>query len=202
MRELIIDYNVGRVKGSLQSKVYKAIHKSMPSGWLGLINRRVSVFCPDKDPLTCEDLKSIQNKLCKYGSRHGTHSAMYVIRTLTNGWLTTSRMHERPLLPCIFGCEDCSDKLAHYLCCPSLWAIVGEIGPLPFDPAVLPVADRLCLTSPSFDHFRACGAACWLYHSLKIGERSRIEDLINSGRFADVRMLASELLVECPLKTI
>jgi len=202
VRSLINDYNEGRVKGSLQSKVYKAIHKCLPTGWLCLINKRAASFCPDNDPLSDAELKSIQSRLCKYGRRHGTHSAMYVIRTITNGWLTTRRMQELPKLPCIFGCVDCSDDLAHYLCCPTLWTIVGEIGPLPFDPTLLSVADRLCLTSPTFDHFRVCGIACWLYHGLKMGERSRIDELINSGRFADVKTLALELLVECPLKTI
>ena len=126
---------------------------------------------------------------------------MYVIKTFTNGWLTTYRMQEVPKLPCIFGCEDCKDDLLHYSCCPSLWTIVGEIGSLPFDPAALSASDRLCLTNPTFDKFRVCGAACWLYHALKIGERSKIDDLISMSSFASVRTLASELLIECPLKT-
>ena len=173
----------------------------MPADWLNLVNRRLSVLCPDMDPLSDVDFKSIQCKLCRFGHKHGTHSAMYVIKTLSNGWLTTKRMHENPVLPCIFGCVDCSDDLAHYLCCPTLWAIVGEIGSLPFDPSVLSIASRLCLSNPTFDHFRVCGVACWLYHGFKIGERSRIDELIESGRFADVLTLALELLVECPLRT-
>ena len=90
----------------------------------------------------------------------------------------------------------------HYICCSTLWAIVSNIGDVPFDPAVLPASDRLCLTNPSFDSFRVCGAACWLYHALKIGERSRIDDFICLSQFADVCTLAAEMINECPLKTL
>ena len=126
---------------------------------------------------------------------------MYVIKTVTNGWLTSCRMHERLELPCILGCDGCKDDLSHYIRCQTFWTILGDIGPLPFDPAEMSASDRLCLTNPSFDSFRVCGAACWLYHGLKIGERSRIDDLIINDGFAGVCTLASELLQECPLKT-
>ena len=126
---------------------------------------------------------------------------MYVIKTFTNGWLTSSRMSETPILPCIFGCELEVDKLEHYVCCSTLWTLVGEGGHTPFDPNTMSVLDRLCLTNPSFDRFRACGMACWLYHALKIGERSKIDECVECGSFAGVRALALELMVECPLKT-
>ena len=147
------------------------------------------------------DLNYLQECLCKYGHKHGTHCAMYVIKTLSNGWLTTYRMHESPKLPCIFGCHDCKDDLTHYLYCPTLWTLIGNIGPLPVAPLSMSAPSRLCLTNPSFDSFRVCGAACWLYHALKVGERIRVEELVNLNKFADVGALACEILDECPLKT-
>jgi len=201
VRAIICDYRGGRLKGSMQSKVYKAISQRLPSDWMSLLSRRAEKLCPELPPLSVSTFEELQTKLCKYGHKHGTHNAMYVIKTFTNGWLTTCRMHENPVLPCIFGCNDCKDDLTHYLCCPTLWTLVGDIGPLPFDPAMMSVSHRLCLTNPSFDSFRVCGAACWLYHGLKIGERSRIDELVNLDKFADVCTLANEIIKECPLKT-
>ena len=36
------------------------------------------------------------------------------LKTISNAWHTTTRMHEDVIWPCIFGCNDCVDNLMHY----------------------------------------------------------------------------------------
>jgi len=48
------------------------------------------------------------------------HWALIAIRSLFNGWVTSSRMHETPVLPSLCGCGK-NDDLFHYLRCPRLW---------------------------------------------------------------------------------
>ena len=49
---------------------------------------------------------------------------MFLLRTWSNGWLTTNRMHAESKLPCIFGCDGECDTLHHYLRCEPLWTLV------------------------------------------------------------------------------
>ena len=49
-----------------------------------------------------------------------------VIKTWANSWCTTTRLHENTLWPCIFGCCDEEDSLAHYLRCPRLWSSISS----------------------------------------------------------------------------
>ena len=48
---------------------------------------------------------------------------MAILRTWSNGWFTTTRMHESVVLPCIFGC-DANNSLHHYLRCEVLWTLI------------------------------------------------------------------------------
>ena len=58
-----------------------------------------------------------------------------VIKGWCNGWATSRRYHEAVLLPCLFGCPNEQDNLAHYLICPHLFAIwrylVGDVSDMP-----------------------------------------------------------------------
>ena len=49
--------------------------------------------------------------------------AVKIIKTWSNGWATSSRYHEGLVLPCLFGCNSCSDSLEHYLHCTHLLAM-------------------------------------------------------------------------------
>ena len=49
------------------------------------------------------------------------------LKTISNAWHTTTRMHEDVIWPCIFGCNDCVFNLMHYLVCPVLWQIANEV---------------------------------------------------------------------------
>ena len=45
------------------------------------------------------------------------HDALAWLKTITNGWCTSTRMHEPVHLKCIFGCRDAKDCISHYLKC-------------------------------------------------------------------------------------
>ena len=60
----------------------------------------------------------------KYDSAQGKYGAdvMKVVKSWCNGWATSNRYHGDMRLPCLFGCNNCSDSLPHYLPCPHLIA--------------------------------------------------------------------------------
>ena len=48
-------------------------------------------------------------------------NVMKIIKTLFNAWTTCSRIGgAHYIYPCTFGCNDCCDRLSHYLICPML----------------------------------------------------------------------------------
>ena len=49
--------------------------------------------------------------------------AILTMKSWTNAWTTSSRMHEAELLPCLFDCPDALDTLDHYLACDRLWRL-------------------------------------------------------------------------------
>ena len=111
----------------------------------------------------------------------------------------SARMHEEVTLPCIFGCVDGRDDLAHYHSCYTLWTIVGAATHPGCSPTTLSAPARLCLVQPSASNLKACGVATCLYHAIKIGYRDRLDDFIDAHNFAGVQTLASELVKECPV---
>ena len=48
--------------------------------------------------------------------------ALKVLKSWTNGWATSHRMHEDHALDCVLGCSGCRDSLSHYLHCPHMYA--------------------------------------------------------------------------------
>ena len=61
---------------------------------------------------------------------------MCVVKTWLNAWTTTARFHHRVVLPCLLGCTNAQDTLAHYIICPRLWRAVRSAtrGPMLHDP--------------------------------------------------------------------
>ena len=48
---------------------------------------------------------------------------MKVLKCWCNGWASSRRYHEEPVLPCLFGCKHAEDDLHHYMQCPHLYAL-------------------------------------------------------------------------------
>ena len=73
--------------------------------------------CIEDENLVIENLKSFVACLC-------TAWATSILKTWAHAWTTSSRMHERAVHPCLFGCAGQQDDLHHYLRCSRLWRLV------------------------------------------------------------------------------
>ena len=121
------------------------------------------------------------------------HDAIAWLKTVTNGWCTSDRMHEHVKLPCIFGCKGAPDNLKHYLECLILWSLIDEafhglIHPFPIG--------RVNYLEPSTDNVILISAAFEVYHALKIGLREIVLSAIQSSRFGEVCRVSRKLIFE------
>ena len=93
------------------------------------------------------------------------HEAMQVVKTWANAWATSSRYHENPVLPCIFGCPPSpgsDDRLSHYIACPIMWSLAQDaIG------TELPNTSlsRVGVCNPSVHTFNVIAALFQAYHN-------------------------------------
>ena len=195
--KVVSDFEGGAFAGGLQRKAYHALLACLADDWDKLISRRALVLCPGVPPPSAPQLLRLREELVRWGKAKGSHNAMYIIKTLCNGWGTTSRFHEEVTWPCILGCESETDSLVHYLRCSALWTLSAHACGSSCEHELRSPHYRLCLSDPSFDAFKVCGVAFWLYHALKVGHRDVVEDLVSQGDFAGVRTLALELLADC-----
>ena len=116
-------------------------------------------------------------------------TAIAWFKTVTNAWTTSYRMHESVKFSCVFGCN-AEDKLEHYLKCHTLWSILdeafgGNLTPCPFS--------RVNFDKPSCKQYILIESAFEIYHALKIGQRTLVEECIASGRFAPCIAVATIL---------
>ena len=72
-----------------------------------------------------------------------------VLKTWLNGWVTSHRMHEPNLLPCIFGCAGEQDTLSHYVMCSRVFAAAKFVVPLTGDDPLV----RCGLSQPSKQNY-------------------------------------------------
>ena len=93
------------------------------------------------------------------------HEAMRIIKTWCNAWATSARMHEDTCLPCLFGCQDASDRMDHYIHCPFwFYLLLKLLSDSP--PSPLPLT-RLALVDPSIPTLLAVSCSFVGYHALK-----------------------------------
>ena len=116
-----------------------------------------------------------------------------VIKTVCNGWCTSSRLHEDRRLGCMLGCSNCKDELKHYLVCDILLSIVAThfaftMGPTPLH--------RLNIVSPSPQMAVMLCSMYNVYHTLKVGHRVVVDRSLRSGRFGPCCQIASNVASE------
>ena len=92
--------NCSSQKVAIQKQLYNILIDKIPNGWNSLISRRLSDFGVESE-LIHDSLEFFKLKFKKAQ----THLRMLFVKCLTNGWHTSSRMHEAICLPCIFGCN-------------------------------------------------------------------------------------------------
>ena len=115
------------------------------------------------------------------------------IKTASNGWCTSYRMHEPRKLPCIFGCRGCTDELKHYLSCHVLWSLIDEFFTGCVDPSA---AGRINYVRPSPKKTMIISATFEVYHTLKIGLREVVNEAVSQSRFCKVIDIARKLIIE------
>ena len=102
-------------------------------------------------------------------------------------------MHENVILPCIFGCAGQEDRLSHYMHCITMWSILNESFGGIFAPSLV---SRLGYQSPCPQKFIVIACAFEVYHALKVGNRSIVEECVASCRFAKVVQYSSDIAAD------
>jgi len=184
---------------AIQKQLYSILIGKIHNGWNPLVSKRLGDYGIES-ALINDSFEFFKLKL----KRIQPHLRMTFVKTLTNGWHTSSRMHEAVCLPCIFGCNSlpnnliCSfdnnsckpirDETAHYLNCPILIGIISQAASLEHLPDLHELIfgkDRNDLTGAL-----TCSTSYHVYHSLKLGKLSLIQHAIESGMFSQVRAYA------------
>ena len=184
----------------MQKEVYNILIKSIPNGWNPLVSKRLADYGISSNLVhDTFDYYNVQLKGLQ------PHLRMSFIKTITNGWHTSSRMHEATCLPCIFGCnalpDNClisstsaphgnsiRDETAHYLSCPILAGLLSQA----FGIDKLINLHQLAFGNDRDDQTGAlaCATCYHVYHSLKFGNLPLIQSAIETGRFSLVRAFA------------
>jgi len=172
-------HNGGRGRRSVQAAFYTLLRTFYPSDWGNTLTRKINVFsCVRLDDgfFVSAAFQGIIPVVRKIGMR----GACAIIKTWSNAWTTSSRMHEAETLPCVFGCGGV-DSLEHYLCCESLWTIViscsqGRVEHLHVCPAT-----KLGFGPMPATWLRRLVVAFNCFHAIKMAHRSEIQLFAESG---------------------
>ena len=122
-----------------------------------------------------------------------SYAATCVLKTVSGGWCTSRRFHERVILPCIFGCGGQEDRIEHYVECAELWKFVQVHFPDAYygwngsgwAPGSL--SRRLAVTRPTKEQVYSCAFAFAVYHALKIGNKDRVTRNAKRGQLRDTQ---------------
>ena len=193
LSKIVKDYREGKGGKSLQKKFYECLNGTIGEAWVPLINDKLSVLgaldgLPESG-FTGEDLLGFNEVLRKQPATVKT----CFLKTLINSWVTTHRYQEVPLLPCIFGCEDCEDNLDHYLCCDPMWTIAACAASLPSVFLSLTPLERLCLLNKSVVGLRLISVVYRGYHTIRLGHKQLVERCLAQNDFEEIILFLSSL---------
>jgi len=88
------------------------------------------------------------------------------LKTIAGAWCTSFRFRHLAgscTLPCIFGCQQSDDCLAHYIFCPVLWNLIGQHFGTEDD---YRFHSRVCLSAPTEVKLRRLALAHFIYSQL------------------------------------
>ena len=170
---------------SLQGVAYSLLHDGLRREPLApLVLKRLRRLLPAlAGQLDLEHCSSLLACLRK----HRPHVAMCTLKTLSNGWTTSHRMHETPQLPCVFGCPDVRDTLAHYFECPHLWVLVGRALRVHVPGTV---AQRLGMPQITTQTVHSMFLAFHMHHAAKVGHRGVVLTAMATSDFASSHQVA------------
>ena len=118
---------------------------------------------------------------------------MALIRTWSNGWFTSIRMHESMALPCIFGC-DADDTLDHYLKCDILWTLIYCCNNCKSTIFRQTIENKACVRGLCRANLARLYTAFSTYHSLGKLHTEQLTEAISSGNSNSVHETAIELI--------
>ena len=164
---------------------YSHLQALSPPRWSTTLSRKLDSFeCLAGQLVTIDD--SCVSRLAQALTKLGPRVAAAVIKTWANVWTTSTRMHEPIPLPCIFGCEGCSDTLNHYLTCDILWTAViscsfGRTELLRPSPFITLGLDG------SFERLQMLAIAFSSYHALKMSHHAELITSLACGHPCQVQ---------------
>ena len=158
--------------------------------WIDLICRRMKTLDPN---CAFSPASNCAENILECLSKCSKFVAMTWVKTISNAWTTTYRMHEQKLWTCVFGCGGCPDTTSHYLSCPLLLSLVHEICSTAFGPSV---AHRLGLIEPDLCHIHLLSICFSLYHTLKGQYKHTIIEAFRRQRFSEVHHQARKIGID------
>ena len=94
---------------------------------------------------------------------NGVADVLKVLKSWCNGWATSNRYHEDIRLPFLFGCNNCSDDMRHYLQCPHLHALQKFMIPATSEDPLI----RWSLINPCKESFQQIACAQSGHHAVR-----------------------------------
>ena len=164
----LLEHDFSGSRLQLQAFLAKRMNARASSyDFLHLVVKRVHMLVgPTSNVLIGEAIESLVSVAFSSLRKIRMHEAFQVIRTWVNSWSTSTRYHEDPVLPCLFGCVNLPDSLQHYLACAPMNRIVDShiLRYRPTHPL-----NRLRLHIPSKEGFLEFAATFRAYHAVKLG---------------------------------
>ena len=164
----LLDHDFSASRLQLQAFLAKRMNARASScDFLKLVVKRVHMLVgPTSNVLIGESIESLVSVAFSSLRKIRMHEAFQVIRTWVNSWSTSSRYHEDPALPCLFGCVSRPDSPQHYLTCVPMNRLVDShiLRHRPTHPL-----NRLGLHVPSKEGFLELAATFHAYHAVKLG---------------------------------
>ena len=163
----------------MQASFYDLFQSFCSCNWKATLTRKVDfVKCdPHEDWVYTDELDSMLIGLLK---KVGIRSATAVIKSWSNTWASSSRLHEDRRLSCVFGCG-AEDTLDHYLCCDPLWTAVISNSFLRLELLWSRPMKRLGLIDPSIESLQMLAIAFSCYHSIKFTHLDEVLQMLESG---------------------
>ena len=161
-----------RSRKGAQAFFYALLAELTPCDWHATLKRKLGFLVADPHDgwsLTCDT----ESKLRLFLKQLGVRAATAVIKTWSNTWATSSRLHEEKRLKCFFGC-DAPDDLNHYLCCDPLWTAIISNGSARVGLLWTRPMTRIGMINPSLEWLQMVCIAYSCYHSIKFDHMQEV----------------------------
>jgi len=125
-----------------------------------------------------------------------------VLRSWSFSWMTSVRLKEPRHLPCLFGCVDCRDEFAHYVCCPVLSSVFSSVvsSLSRFVPCC--VLEFLAISKRDFPYALRLVVVSLAYHCVKAAHLDSVLSLLGVGNADSLVSFWRGVAKQCYLNTL